>query len=441
MVVPDPASYEFGPYRLLFHQGLFRSGNYVPLAPKEFAVLCALASRLGGIVTKDQLIAEVWPREDVSDESIARCIYVLRRTLEQATGGEGRVFIQTVHRRGYRLAVPVHRYDASSQTLPAPSAQEQSALDQCRLGFGRLGFCSAGDIEQSIECFQKALDLDSSCAMAYAGMGEATIIQAGRGWIDVDVARQMLRGLVEAGKMFDPQSGFVYALSSFVAGLFEWDWRRAETEAQRAVELGGGYQASIAVGTALLCRNHADESIAHFEDAVRVAPYIPHCHDMLVWGLLGQENYARAYESARRATEKLPSITNLFQTYSVAASCADRHDEAVIAAERAVVLSEREVHTLAGLVSALYRAGREAEARVVYDEIQRRAAERKVIWSWLAPEVLLIDGREACLAALERACESRCCILGIKLTDPRLRSIREEPRFQAVVKMVCDGVA
>lgn len=437
MVVPDPASYEFGPYRLLFHQGLFRGTDYIPLAPKEFAVLCALASRLGGIVTKEQLIAEVWPRDYVSDESIARCIYVLRRTLEQTAEGQKRVFIQTVHRRGYRIAVPVHRYDASAQTLPAPTTEQEAALDQCRLGFSRLGFCSKGDIDQAVLCFQKALELDSSCAMAYAGMGEATIIQAGRGWIDVDVARQMLRGMVEAGRMFDPNSGFVYALSSFLAGIFEWNWPQAEADSHRAVKLGGGYQASIALGTVALCQDRTAEAIPHFEDAVRVAPYIPHCHDMLVWGLLAQGDYARAHAQAQRATEMLPSITNLFQTLSVAAAYTDRHDESVTAAERAVLLSERELHTLAGLVTALHRAGRTSEARAVYDEIMTRSTTQKVIWSWIAPEVLLMEGRERCLDVLDRARDERCCILAIKMTDPRLLPMRDEPRFQAVLRTVC----
>lgn len=436
MVVPDPSSYEFGPYRLLFHQGLFRGVEYVPLAPKEFSVLCALASRLGSIVTKEQLIAEVWPRENVSDESIARCIYVLRRTLEQTTGGEGRIYIQTVHRRGYRMAVPVQRFDESAQTVPAPTEQQESALDQCRLGFSRLGFSSAGDIEQAVLCFQKALELDNACAMAYAGLGEATIIQSGRGWLDVDTARQMLRGMVEAGKQFDPRSGFVYALSAFVAGLYEWDWPRAEADSRRAAELGGGYQASIALGMVALCQDRAAEAIPHLEAAVRVAPYIPHCHDMLIWSLLAQEDFERAHAQSRRAAEMLPSITNIFQTYSVAAGCAERHDEAVVAAERAVLLSDRELHALAGLVTALHGAGRTAEARKVYDEIHRRALKETAIWSWLAPEVLLVDGREAGLIALERARDARCCILPIKLTDPRLRRLRSEPRFQAVSQAV-----
>lgn len=435
MFAPDPADYVFGPYRLKSHHGLYRRGEYVPLPPKELAVLCALVSRCGHVVSKEQLIAEVWPRDFVSDESLARCIYVLRRTLGPTDEGD-ESYIQTVYRRGYRFAAPVSLTNVSQHPAPAPSEKQQAALEQCRLGFGRLCFGSRGDVEQAVFCFQRALDHDALCALAYAGLGEATIIQAGRGWMPVEAAREMLRDMADVGRQFNPASGEVFAVSAMVAAMFEWNWTRAEAEAQRAVQLGGDYKASLARGSIALCLGRTDEAVEHLKTAVEQGPYVPHCHDMLTWCLFAHGDHDGALRQARRAVEMLPSVTSIFQAHAAVAGYLELHDEAIAAARRSATLSDREPHGLTALVRALYAAGHDGEACDVYAEILRYAANHRFVWSYIAPEVLLVEGPDCCLDALEQAAADRCCILPIKLTDPRLRVLENEPRFQAVRRSV-----
>jgi len=433
MLVPDSTIYEFGEYRLHPPQGLYRSGEFVALPPKELAVLCALVARRGAIVSKEQLIAEVWPHDYTSNESLTRCIYVLRRTLD-ADGATS--LIQTVHRRGYRFAGSLRVTDTSYGSGVASSENQRLAIDQCRLGFGRLGYCSQGDIEQAVLCFEKALRLDDNCAAAYAGLGEATIIQAGHGWIGVAEAREMLRGMADMGLSIAPDSGEVMSISATVAAMFEWDWRRAEAEAERAEKLCDDYKGPLSRGLIAHCRRRFEEAVGHLRRAVDIAPYVPHCRTMYTWTLLSRGDAAAALAHAREAAKALPSITHAFRDYAAAAVLAGRPDEAVVAAERAVQLSDREPHILATLVAALHLDGREDEACRTYAEVLSRGNSQRIVWSYIAPEVLLIEGRERCLTALETAAAERCCLLPIKMLDPRLSVLENEPRFQAVVRAV-----
>jgi DNA-binding winged helix-turn-helix (wHTH) protein len=82
---------------------LRRTGADVELRPLAFDALAHLVRHAGHVVTKDELIAAVWPGLVVTDDSIARCISDIRRAL----GDVEQRIIKTVPRRGYTLAVPV----------------------------------------------------------------------------------------------------------------------------------------------------------------------------------------------------------------------------------------------------------------------------------------------------------------------------------------------
>lgn len=76
----------------------------IALAPKEKAVLHFLLERANTVITKEALITHVWRGGMVSDESLTRCIYVLRRALGQSDTNR---FIETVYGKGYRFTPKV----------------------------------------------------------------------------------------------------------------------------------------------------------------------------------------------------------------------------------------------------------------------------------------------------------------------------------------------
>ncbi|KJS43174.1 MAG: hypothetical protein VR71_12030 [Roseovarius sp. BRH_c41] len=69
------------------------------LRPKSYRLLEVLLDRRGKLVSKDDLVREVWPNVFVSDDSLAQCVSDVRRAL----GAEGAGLLRTVPRRGYVL--------------------------------------------------------------------------------------------------------------------------------------------------------------------------------------------------------------------------------------------------------------------------------------------------------------------------------------------------
>ncbi|WP_213990314.1 winged helix-turn-helix domain-containing protein [Sodalis sp. dw_96] len=96
--------YSFGDFILQPSRVLFHKSKQINISPKELGVLILLLESAGEVVTKEQIINDVWCGGNVGEESLTRCIYVLRRILQE---GKHQRFIDTVYGKGYRFSLPV----------------------------------------------------------------------------------------------------------------------------------------------------------------------------------------------------------------------------------------------------------------------------------------------------------------------------------------------
>src|SRR5271166_6624629 len=113
--------YAFGPFRLDSEKRvLVRDGAPVALAPKLAETLLLLVENAGHLVDKDDLMKQVWPDAFVEEGNLNKNIFVLRRVLGEWDGG--RVYIETIPKRGYRFVAPVSEVThAEGDSHPQPS--------------------------------------------------------------------------------------------------------------------------------------------------------------------------------------------------------------------------------------------------------------------------------------------------------------------------------
>jgi len=108
--MPGRFVYAFGDFRLdPGDKVLYREGEPVPLTPKALDTLTALVERHPRLVTKDELLARVWPGTFVEDNNLAQHVSLLRRVLASGAGTDP--VIETIPRRGYRFRPLVTRID------------------------------------------------------------------------------------------------------------------------------------------------------------------------------------------------------------------------------------------------------------------------------------------------------------------------------------------
>ena len=106
--------FEFGPFRLdARERRLTKDGLPVLVTPKAFDTLVCLVDNAGSLVTRQDLMARVWPDTFIEDVTLARNISDLRKAL-----GEG--YIATVPRHGYRFVAKVSQCAFPVADSPEP---------------------------------------------------------------------------------------------------------------------------------------------------------------------------------------------------------------------------------------------------------------------------------------------------------------------------------
>jgi TolB-like protein len=110
----------FGQFRFdLGRRELSRDGTAVRLGSRALDVLSMLASARGEVVTKDQLLARVWPGQVVEENNLQVQISALRKALDEEKSGQS--YLVTVPGRGYRLI-------GVADTPPGPALPDKPSI-------------------------------------------------------------------------------------------------------------------------------------------------------------------------------------------------------------------------------------------------------------------------------------------------------------------------
>src|SRR5580704_6968622 len=105
---PSKDVISFGPFSLIASERILtREGNPVELGARALDTLVVLLSRPNEVVSKRDLLAQVWPDVIVDEGSLRFHIASLRKAL--GDGEEGSRYIATVAGRGYCFVAPTSR--------------------------------------------------------------------------------------------------------------------------------------------------------------------------------------------------------------------------------------------------------------------------------------------------------------------------------------------
>ena len=142
-----PPFYEFGPFAVdAGKRLLLRNGDPVPLAPKVLETLLVLIENRERVLSKDELLNQVWGDTIVEEGGLTRNISVLRKALGEKP--EDHHYIVTVPARGYQFVAEVRERRGKgvpSDAHAAPTQQHErpwwslSARRWFVLGAGALG--------------------------------------------------------------------------------------------------------------------------------------------------------------------------------------------------------------------------------------------------------------------------------------------------------------
>jgi DNA-binding winged helix-turn-helix (wHTH) protein len=118
MATEPRVTYEFGPFHMDPDKQILRRGDdVVPVPPKAFETLLVLVRRSREVVSKEELLKEVWPNSFIEESNLSQNIFLLRKALGDTA--ENRQYIVTLPGRGYRFAATVRTVSENGDALLA----------------------------------------------------------------------------------------------------------------------------------------------------------------------------------------------------------------------------------------------------------------------------------------------------------------------------------
>jgi TolB-like protein/tRNA A-37 threonylcarbamoyl transferase component Bud32 len=223
-----------------------------------------------------------------------------------------------------------------------------------------------------------------------------------------------------------------HAANGYIRAYYEWDWRGAEQEFRRALELRpNDADAYFSYSRFLASRRRLDEAIAQIGRAVELDPLSP----SLQANRALLDYFAGRYDAAGSRLREILKSDSTDVTVKWGLALVDeqegRLDEAIAILEP---ISATSLLRKSSLGHAYAVAGKTARARSVLGELRAQATRRYVPSYLFAVVHAGLGERDQALRYLERAYEERSTVLAYLQIDPRLATLRDDPRFLALAR-------
>jgi serine/threonine-protein kinase len=288
---------------------------------------------------------------------------------------------------------------------------------------------------QSLAFFEQAVARDPSFALAYAAIAHAHTQFGIEGISGVVPAQAFARAqqAVDSALALDDGLAEAHGIVGLLRFTRDFDWKGAEAEFRLALRLSPG-SADIYDHLGWLCsaQGRFDESLALVRRARELDP-LAHRSDVAN-ELMRAGRTQEALAEAERAVVLDPGFSRSHAVFGWACLALRRTAEGLAALQRAAELSPGSTLFLAQFGQACGMVGDEARARAILAELDALAAKQYVAAYHLAHVHTGLGEKDAAIDCLERAFEQRSGgIYGVK-GSYLFASLREHPRFQALLR-------
>ena len=288
-------------------------------------------------------------------------------------------------------------------------------------------------LPQAIESFERAVAIDSSDARAQAGLSRAYYFLAFFGDSPPGIAFGKMRRAASAALRNDSLLAEAHAQMALVKMLQEWDWRGAEQEFRRALELSpSDAQIHHDYAHFLLALGRQRESLAETAKAVELDPANPMLLSCMGWHSLFDHKYDQAIRFAAEANALMPAEwASIVRGWALLGQ--GRTDSALAAFAEGARQSSGSFAT-AALANGLAMAGRTAESKQILGQLLEREQKEYVSPYDIATVYAGLGERDEAFRWLRRAADERSTFIVHLGWDSRFNKIRSDPRYRVLIE-------
>jgi TolB-like protein/DNA-binding winged helix-turn-helix (wHTH) protein/Tfp pilus assembly protein PilF len=293
---------------------------------------------------------------------------------------------------------------------------------------------TAPDLRKAIEYFEQAIAHDPRYARAYAGLGDSYALIGGYSFAPQSEFMPKARAAALKAIELDGNLAEAHTSRALVAQGYEWDWKTAEEEYRRAIELNPSYAtAHHWYAEHLAFRTRFAEALAESEEARQLDPLslIIKADNGVILYFSG--DYDRAIQQFRTVLDAEP---NFPRARMIIFALVEKGMFAEALAEIAKWPPEESSLRAMSQAYVYGRWGRHAEAQKALEELKSIHRKIPVDETALAVACVGLGKHDEALAWLNRAYSDHSNSMASLKADPIWKPLRGDPRFQDLLHRI-----
>ena len=270
-----------------------------------------------------------------------------------------------------------------------------------------LARARGSELEKALNYFQQAIQLDSSYALAYAGLAE-TYTAMNTSYLTPLEAGPKAKAAAMKALELDETLALAHASLGSVHLYYDWDWPGAESEFLRSLALNPNLsEAHLRYADYLASIGRFDEALGHDHTAFALDPLSVRARFVAITrSLHASRRYQEIIQECHKARELPPDFTEPFAEEAFAYARLGRFREATQAAATAVRESSDPTQ-IAEAAQTYAESGNEEEARKILQKLLAMAHKRFVCGNNIATVYAALGETDRAFASLEEGLKQR----------------------------------
>ena len=291
-------------------------------------------------------------------------------------------------------------------------------------------------LRKAIDYFQQAVEIDPGYALAHGGIADCYTLLGEYGYMAPRVALSLARSAASRALEIDEGLAEAHTSLADVKLFYDWDWKGAKCEFERALELNPNYATGYHwYSWYFLGRCEFQSATATIGRAKDLDPLSLIINTTVAMPYYYARQYDRALELLRQALEMDDNFALAHTYMGMCQLQRGQHEEALREFQRARSLEDIP-RTLALLGCAEAASGDLSRAHATLQELTEVSARRYVSPYNLACIHASCGEHDQAFDDLDAACREHCGGLIWLKIDPILDPIRPDPRFQTLLRHV-----
>lgn len=318
-------------------------------------------------------------------------------------------------------SLKVHLLASEEANIQKQGTKNSESYQSYLLGRFYLNKRTGENIQRAIEHFQKSISFDSNNALSYAGLAEAYTLIAGAGYGTLDkneAAKKAGDASMKAISLDDSLAEAHLALA-YVKFRIEWNWKEAEKEFLRAIELKQSFsKAHELYGLFLGIHRRFNESFVHIKRALELDPLSAGVHTGYGRQLTFTNQKEEALLQIRQALDLDPNYAEAHFALGDYYAHYQNYEEALACIENALSLSGRRHIILGALGYVKGKSGDREGAEEILKELQSMNSSAQSTYFAQANVLAGLGRIDESLMLMEKAIEARDGLIIFINSDP-----------------------